>query len=460
MKKSVTSTPLSPLLKATFSRMQAGRNGSARQCGRVMSRRRPAQLRWETSWGWLGPTPRSLRSAGWVLVPLRAFLGFTFCFAGLQKLANPAFFQASNPASIQAQLAGAARRSPIHSLVTPLTHVAVPLGIVIALAELAVGLGTLAGLWTRIAAVGGAVVSFMLFLTVSFHSSPYYTGSDIVFVFAWTPLILAGTGGVLSLDAVLANRARRLVGGEGSAVVPVPFAAVRRVCGAYEHGRCRARDGEPCEPSPCPYLLQQPGKAKRLDEREMDRRTFALKTAATGGLAALGLVGAGAVAALARVVGGTSGKSSTPSLGNNAAASGAVQGSPSTTTTTPASQGASSQPAPSATAPPATASLPAGTRIGPARDVPVGGAASFTDPSTGDPSLVVQPKSGTFLAFDAVCPHAGCTVEYDDSARIFVCPCHGSEFNGTTGAVQVGPATRGLGHIGIAEGSDGQLYVT
>jgi thiosulfate dehydrogenase [quinone] large subunit len=43
----------------------------------------------------------------------------------------------------------------------------------------------------------------MLFLTVSFHSAPYYTGADIVFAFAWTPLLLAGSGPVLSLDAAI-----------------------------------------------------------------------------------------------------------------------------------------------------------------------------------------------------------------------------------------------------------------
>ena len=48
-----------------------------------------------------------------MLLPLRAFLGFTFCFAGLQMLANPQFFDAADPASIRAQLAGAARRSPV-----------------------------------------------------------------------------------------------------------------------------------------------------------------------------------------------------------------------------------------------------------------------------------------------------------------------------------------------------------
>ena len=138
------------------------------------------------------------RRVALALVPLRAFLGFTFSFAGLQKLANPGFFDASNPASIQAQLAGAVRSSPVHALIAPLAHQAVALGVLIACGELAVGLGTLAGLWGRVAAAGGLVLSLMLFLTVSFHASPYYTGSDIVFVFAWTPLLLAGSG-VLSV---------------------------------------------------------------------------------------------------------------------------------------------------------------------------------------------------------------------------------------------------------------------
>ena len=93
--------------------------------------------------------------AGWALLPLRAFLGGTFVFAGLQKLADPGFFDASNPTSIQSQLASAAHVSPIHALVTHLQHVAVPLGVVIALGELAVGAATLVGLWSRVAAVGG-----------------------------------------------------------------------------------------------------------------------------------------------------------------------------------------------------------------------------------------------------------------------------------------------------------------
>jgi len=343
------------------------------------------------------PRPGALSPAalGRALLPLRAFLGFTFCFAGLQKLANPGFFQASNPGSIQAQLAGAVRRSPIHVLVSPLTHVAVALGLLIAIAELAIGLGTVLGLWQRLAAAGGAALSLMLFLTVSFHASPYYTGADIVFAFAWTPLLLAGAGPILSADAMIAARAR-----QGS---------------------------------------------RLASAEEASRREVVLKGTVTAVAAAGGLALGGVVAGLGRLAGGTK---------NN----------PGSTTTLP-SQSAS---APSAT-PSSTGSTgsggsggshPPGTALGPARDVPVGGAASFTDPGTGDPSIVIQATAGKFVAFDAVCPHAGCTVGYDQSAAVIVCPCHGSQFNAATGAVETGPAATGLTPITIAKGSDGQLYAT
>src|SRR5260370_21264538 len=101
------------------------------------------------------PPPTAPYVLGRVRLPLRAFLGFTFCFAGLQKLANPGFFDAASPASIQSQLAGAARRSPIHALISPLTHIAVPLGILIAFGELALGLGPLLRLPARLAPARG-----------------------------------------------------------------------------------------------------------------------------------------------------------------------------------------------------------------------------------------------------------------------------------------------------------------
>jgi thiosulfate dehydrogenase [quinone] large subunit len=392
--------------------------------------------------------------AGWVLLPLRAFLGFTFCFAGLQKLANPNFFNSQSPSGIQAQLIASERISPLHSLLGHLLHVATPLGILIALGELAVGVGALLGLWTRLAALGGMAISFLLFLTVSLHSSPYYTGSDIVFLFAWTPLVIAGAGGVLSLDAALAARAHEEAGLSTPTRVPVRFGAVRGICGHYDQRSCRARSGEPCSPVGCPYLAERPVRAERRAATEVRRRTVVLGAVAVG-VAAVGTV---LLAGLAAAVGRLAGGAKAPS-GAGTATLGPPKSTSSTTTTTTAQAAGSTAPPATTTTTTAPAKEPAGTAIGAAADVPVGGAARFTDPSSGDPALVLQPAHGTFNAFDAVCPHAGCTVGYSSAARLLVCPCHGSQFNPTTGAVEVGPAPHGLARIAVAEGGDGQLYV-
>ncbi len=250
----------------------------------------------------------------------------------------------------------------------------------------------------------------MLFLTVSFRSAPYYTGADIVFVFAWTPLILAGSGTVLSADAAVADWARK-----------------------------RARPGGP-----------QAGRSggRPVTAPEASRRDVMLKGMVTTAVAAASLITGGLAAGLGRLAGGTSGKTGASSFPSAAG--------PQTAGLRPVATNAAA--ASSAAAKPG--SSPAGQAIGPARDVPVGQAASFQDPASGDPAIVIQPQAGTFLAFDAVCPHAGCTVQYDPSAKIIVCPCHGSQFSASTGAVEVGPAASGLTRIAIAEGANGQLYAS
>ena len=153
----------------------------------------------------------------------------------------------------------------------------------------------------------------------------------------------------------------------------------------------------------------------------------------------------GLTAGLGRLAGGTAGQQNGRSLQSGAG--------PAKTATARPRHRATARPRQPAKAPP-------GTAIGPASGVPVGQAASFTDPASGDPSIVIRPSSATFVAFDAVCPHAGCMVGYDPGQKVIICPCHGSQFNAGTGAVEVGPATAGLKKLGIAEGPNGQLYVT
>ena len=143
----------------------------------------------------------ALTRPGVVLLPVRLFLGLTFTFAGLQKLADPHFFEASRPTSIQGQILLFKQTSPIRFMLGPVSHHAVLFGVLTAIAEIGVGLGTLVGLWSRAAAALGAFLSLSFYLTVSWKTRPYYYGSDIVFVFMWVPFILAGSGGLLSLDA-------------------------------------------------------------------------------------------------------------------------------------------------------------------------------------------------------------------------------------------------------------------
>ena len=395
------------------------------------------------------PPPRALTLSGWSLVPLRAFLGVTFCFAGLQKLANPNFFNANSPTSIQAQLIASIRITPLHELLGPLLRFAVPIGIVIAVAELAVGLGTMLGLWTRVAAAGGMVLSITLFLTVSFHSSPYYTGADIVFAFAWIPLVLAGSGGVLSFDGVIAAR----VAGEYDlgppTVVPIRFALVQQVCGHYENDFCRAQGGRRCNVHGCPFLTADRAGRRSTTPRRgidaVDRRTVVLGGATVVAAAAAGAVIAGTAAGLGRAVGGAKSPGiQSVTLRPHPGASSASGSVPTTTT-------------PESSAP--TTTVPLGTPIGPASEVPVGGAGRFTDPKTGDPGLVLQLTKGRFVAYDAVCPHAGCTVGYSSAANLIVCPCHGSEFDPSTGAVVSPPAPHGLSPIQVTVDADGELVV-
>lgn len=136
---------------------------------------------------------------------MRAYLGFTFLYAGLSKIGGRSFFDSSSPGSLHATLLAVRAHSPIGGLLGPVEHHPFVFGLLIAVGETAVGIGTLFGLWAQIAALGGVLISLSLFLTVSWNATPWYTGADIVYLFAFTPLLLGGAG-PLSVDAWLVLR--------------------------------------------------------------------------------------------------------------------------------------------------------------------------------------------------------------------------------------------------------------
>jgi Rieske Fe-S protein len=53
---------------------------------------------------------------------------------------------------------------------------------------------------------------------------------------------------------------------------------------------------------------------------------------------------------------------------------------------------------------------------------------------------------GTLRAFAITCPHLGCSYNYDNGLRHFLCPCHGSQF-ALDGSVVHGPAAAPLSHL-------------
>ncbi|AWL40169.1 MULTISPECIES: DoxX family protein [Streptomyces] len=154
--------------------------------------------------------PRRVRDLArqYALVPLRIFLGVTFVYAGLDKLTDSAFLSASGPGSIGELMESVRDSAAFPGLVDLGLKSPDGFGYALATGELLVGLGTLAGLWARIAALGGALISLTLWLTVSWQSTPYYYGNDLVYLMAWLPLLLAGAE-FLSADALLASRRRR-----------------------------------------------------------------------------------------------------------------------------------------------------------------------------------------------------------------------------------------------------------
>mgnify|MGYP000591341112 CR=1 FL=1 len=68
------------------------------------------------------------------------------------------------------------------------------------------------------------------------------------------------------------------------------------------------------------------------------------------------------------------------------------------------------------------------------------------------PVMIVRGEGEQFSAFSLKCTHLGCTVGWNEAARSFDCPCHGSRFE-IDGTVKKGPAKRPL--TAYAVSSDG-----
>jgi thiosulfate dehydrogenase [quinone] large subunit len=332
---------------------------------------------------------------GWALFPVRLFLGLTFIYGGVQKLSDPGFLHPGAPTYIGTQLRGFAHGAPggflLRAFAIPHPGLA---GVGVALVEIAVGLLVTTGLLTRPAAVVGLLLNLLLFLTNSWHTYPYFLGSDIVFVFAWLPFTVMG-----------------------AAWQPTLAPLVERI--AFERTGARSRSTAARGQRPATPRDPRPGGADaQLTRRSVIGASLGLVAAATGVIAGLSALLRGSYRPATRTLGAAAKPPTTSTAAKTPARS-----------TARTSSGAGH--------------LPSGAvKLGPSSRLPAGQAAEYRDPGDGQPDIVVRETSGTLVAHSAVCTHAGCTVGYQGGQ--IVCPCHSSVFDARTGAVISGPATTPL----------------
>ncbi|MDF6043954.1 DoxX family protein [Streptomyces sp. JH14] len=155
--------------------------------------------------------PGRRMNLGVVLLPMRVFLGFISIYAGMGKLCDPVFFDGGDRGSMVKWLAS------LHpwALAEPLRDFAlshpVGAGLSVAFLQIVVGVLTVLGLWQRLAASVGALLSAALLVTVSWRTVAVYDAPDIIYLAAWSPLIIAGAP-VYSVDGRLAGEAWRRLG--------------------------------------------------------------------------------------------------------------------------------------------------------------------------------------------------------------------------------------------------------
>lgn len=155
--------------------------------------------------------PGHRMNLGVVLLPMRIFLGLISVYAGMGKLCDPVYFDGGERGSMVTWL----QKLEPWSIASPLHEFAVahPVGsgLTVAFLQVVVGVLTILGLWQRLAASVGTLLSLSLLMTVSWSTVPAYDAPDIIYLAAWSPLIIAGAP-VYSVDARLATGAWRKLG--------------------------------------------------------------------------------------------------------------------------------------------------------------------------------------------------------------------------------------------------------
>jgi thiosulfate dehydrogenase [quinone] large subunit len=148
---------------------------------------------------------------------IRLWLGVTWIYGGWDKATDPDFLGKIGATSISKQLAGYSKSSPLGFLFQHLIERATLVGVVVMLAEFAIGIATIFWIAPTFTAFSGFAMSLGLWLAATWHVKPYFLGSDTAYAILWLAYLLALIGKRRRVELSLDRRGAMRVGGLGIA---------------------------------------------------------------------------------------------------------------------------------------------------------------------------------------------------------------------------------------------------